>query len=279
MGPYEQGTFFRASMSAAIDSPQNPTLQRIRRLLADASARRKEGVCVVEGPRLMGEALRAGRVTQAVLTAEYGAAADEEALARDLNDRRIPIVRVSARAMRSLADTDTPQGILGLAKTTGNIAKAVTPGLELALDSVQDPGNLGTLLRGAWAVGAERVILGVGCADAWSPKVLRSAMGAHFYLSIDGPSDLVEAINIAKAKGRKIFGADPRGATAWRDADLRPPLVLVIGAEGLGLAQATLEACDHRVSIDYPGSAESLNAGVTGNLLMFEALRQMGNKK
>lgn len=263
----------------AIDSPQNPALQRLRRLLAEAGARRKEGLCVVEGPRLTAEALRAGRVTQAVLSAGFGEQAEDAPLLAELQERQVAILRVSARAMRSLADTGSPQGVLALAKIAGNLPKASTPGLQLALDGVQDPGNLGTLLRGAWACGASRVILGEGCADAWAPKVLRAAMGAHFYVAIEGPMALSDALVLAHQKGSKIVGADPRGAVAWRQADLSLPLVLVIGAEGPGLSQAVLDACDKRVSIDYPGSAESLNAGVTGNLLMFEALRQAAGRK
>ena len=153
-------------------------------------------------------------------------------------------------------------------------AFAGLPKLAVAAEGIQDPGNLGTLLRSAWACGAERVLLGKGCADPYSPKVLRAAAGAQWQMALQDGLDLPQALLELGKQGAKVLGLDIRAKKGLWAQDLSGPLCLVVGAEGQGLSQACLQACSGSLKIEYPGTAESLNAGVSLSIALFEALRQ-----
>jgi TrmH family RNA methyltransferase len=250
---------------APIQSAQNNQFKRLLTYSQDAAARLRDGVFLVEGPHLVGEAIRHGLAKEvwaspeALLTPEgvrLGATAK--------------IQEMGASLLGRLCDTRQPQGWLALAKRP--TLDGLKPTLWLALDALQDPGNVGTLLRCAWAAKAG-VLLGEGCADVWSPKVLRSASGAHFETVLkQGP--LAPALDALKAAGCQIAAADPQGSQPYTGADWTKPTVFVVGAEGAGLSAGALKAAQLKVRIPYPGGAESLNAGISGALLLFEALRQ-----
>ncbi|HRH72077.1 MAG TPA: RNA methyltransferase, partial [Zoogloea sp.] len=141
----------------------------------------------------------------------------------------------------------------------------------VVLDGVQDPGNLGTILRTAAAVGVEEVLLTPGCAQAWSPRVLRAAMGAHFGLRLREGCDVAPAL--AGFPGA-ILAADLRDAVELYDMDLRPPVAWLFGSEGQGLSPAVATLATRRVLIPMPGGMESLNVGVAAGVCLFEQLRQ-----
>ena len=143
----------------------------------------------------------------------------------------------------------------------------------VVLDAVQDPGNLGTILRTAAAAGIGRVLLGAGCAQAWSPRVLRAAMGAHFVLEIE---DGIDACARLKGyPGRCLATALGQGASALYGLDLRRPVALLFGAVGQGLSADLLACADQRVIIPMAAGVESLNVGAAVAVCLFEQARQM----
>jgi TrmH family RNA methyltransferase len=254
-----------------IKSAQNPGFQRMLGLAKQAKARQSEQLFLMEGPHLAAEAMRHGMAQQVWASQEALASAEGSQLSHQALQAKVPVGEMAAGLLARLCDTRQPQGWVTVARKP--VIKGSELTLWLALDALQDPGNLGTLLRCAWAVKAG-VILGPGSADPWAPKVLRSAAGAHFAVPIQESSDLVSSLKQLKGQGFRLAAADPRGTLSHTEASWKQPTVLVLGAEGAGLSPEVLQACQDRVKIEYPGGAESLNAAVSGALLLFEALRQ-----
>jgi TrmH family RNA methyltransferase len=143
--------------------------------------------------------------------------------------------------------------------------------LVLLLEDIQDPGNVGTLLRSAAAAGAGHVLLSAHCAFAWSPKVLRAAMGAHFALNVVESADLAGFVELYEGACVALAAG---GGTSLYDLDMTRPVAILVGNEGAGLTPALLEAATVQARIPMPGRAESLNAGTAGSLALFEAVRQ-----
>ena len=176
---------------------------------------------------------------------------------------------VHASIMKSLSDTVSPQGIVAVMA-----ARAISPrgdSLLLVVDSVQDPGNLGTLLRSAEAAGVDRVLLGPGTVDAFSPKVVRAGAGAHFRLPIDR---LTWPEIGAALRGKRIRLAEEGSATAYYDADWRSPSALVVSNEGGGPSGEARRLASERIAVPMVGGTESLNVAVAASIILFEAARQ-----
>ncbi|MEO7840377.1 MAG: RNA methyltransferase, partial [Anaerolineales bacterium] len=174
--------------------------------------------------------------------------------------------------MKSLSETETPQGILAVLEI---IQLPIPNYLNFVLipDQIRDPGNLGTLLRTAASAGVQAVLLPPETTDAFAPKVLRSGMGAHFRLPIHAMTwDEIRA----QTNSLQIFLADMDGQSCW-ETDLRQPLALVIGGEAEGASNEARKLATQKISIPMVGNIESLNAGVAGSVLMFEVVRQRSN--
>ena len=240
-------------------------------LAKQAKARQSEQLFLMEGPHLAAEAIRHGMAQQVWASQEALASVEGSNITQQALQAKVPLGEMSASLVARLCDTRQPQGWITIARRP--VIKGAELTLWLALDALQDPGNLGTLLRCAWAVKAG-VILGPGSADAWAPKVLRSAAGAHFAVPMVESLNLVETLEQYKATGFKIVAADPKGTLSHTEAPWAAPTVVVLGAEGAGLSPDVLQVAQTRVKIAYPGGAESLNAAISGALLLFEALRQ-----
>ncbi len=166
---------------------------------------------------------------------------------------------------------DTPTGIVALIRIP-QPPEGKTDCCVL-LEDVQDPGNLGSILRSAAAAGIGRIHLSPGCVDAWSPKVLRAGMGAHFHLSIHENSDLVAA---ARDFSGQVVATTLDAEKTLFSLDLSGPTAFVIGNEGAGISAGLLEVSDSRVMIPMPGAAESLNAAAAAAICFFERVRQTG---
>ena len=251
-----------------LTSPKNPTIQHIRKLQAQARYRRETGLFVIEGARLTGECLGAGVLPELVLYTE--------SLVSDLpaafESRGVETLMVSDAVMQAAGDTKTPQGILAVVPQSGMDRPAQTR-FAVILDGVRDPGNVGTILRTASAAGADVVLLAPGCADAFSPKVVRSGMGAHFQL----PVRTMEWAQIGSwTEGLTLYLADARGEEVYTSADFRRPVGLVIGGEAFGAGAAVEVLKPRGVRIPMPGGVESLNAAIAAGILMFEVVRQRG---
>jgi TrmH family RNA methyltransferase len=252
-----------------ITSAQNPRLKLTRSLLGQAKTRREEQAFVAEGVRLVEEALDAGWPFRFVLHApDLGMRAAR--LLQNLAERGIGLESVDAALLNSVSETETSQGILAVLEQQV-LPLPPAPDLLLVLDRVRDPGNLGTLLRSAHAAGVQAVLLTPETADPFNPKVVRSGMGAHFRLPIL-PLDW-EGVR-GRLSGLTVFLAEMEQAIPCWQADLRPPLALIVGGEAEGASAEGRQLADRLICIPMPGGNESLNAAVAGSILLFEVVRQ-----
>jgi len=254
-----------------ITSTHNPKIQWVRLLNSGSKQRREDGVFVVEGVRLVEEALQASWKTELVLhTAELEQRG--QAVVEALAERGVPVEQVSAQVMRAASDTQTPQGLLAVLEMRP-LPPPPAPNFILIPDGVRDPGNLGSILRSAAAAGADLVCLPAGSVDSYSPKVVRSAMGAHFRLPLNSAAwDEIEA-RLEKA-GVSIFLAAAGQGIAYTKADYRLPLAVIIGGEAAGAGDYARRLPHQPVHIPMPGKMESLNAAAAAAVLLFEVVRQ-----
>ena len=251
-----------------ITSSQNPKLKLVRTLQGRAKERREAGLFVVEGVRLVEEAVKAHWPFEFLLFSD-GLTERGKELVNSLTANQIELEEVSSDLLQNVSETETAQGILAVLKLD-SLPIPDSPTFLLIPDQIRDPGNLGTLLRTAAAAGAQAVLLTPETTDAFAPKVLRAGMGAHFRLPIHAkPWDEIRE----HIKDMKIYLADMNGRSCWK-TDLRKPLALIIGGEAGGASEEAQKLATHRISIPMPGNIESLNAGAAGSVLMFEIVRQ-----
>lgn len=249
-----------------------PNLISLVRDLQRRRARRRRGLAVAEGVRLVEEAMGAGLTLRGVIAdPNLPETPRGAALLRDLSDHNITVQNVSEPEFAGLADTETPQGILAVVETPHwSLAdiKPVPGHPVLVLDGVQDPGNVGTLVRTAYALGSPGAILLKGTADLANPKVMRSAMGATFRL----PSARVEHGELAawvRERGIDVWAAASQGTPLSR---LTPPeyLAVVVGNEGAGVRTAVRSLADEQVAIPLARGAESLNVAVAAAIIFYQ---------
>lgn len=254
-----------------ISSRANPRLREIARLLASARDRRKAGKCVLEGEHLIAVgAERHGAPDALVVADDCLARPGIAALAERYGDRTLV---VPARLFAELATLPAGVGILALV-TTPTPAAAAPADFCLLLEDVQDPGNVGSMLRSAAAAGVGQVLLSRHCAFAWSPKVLRAAQGAHFHVDVHEDVDLPQWAAGFTAAGGRLVATLAAGGTALFDAPLRGRVALAVGNEGAGLSASLQAAANLRVTIPMPGGVESLNVAAAAAICLFECVRQ-----
>ncbi len=259
--------------SSVITSPQNAKIKLVRALLGRARERREANAFIVEGVRLVEEAIHSNWRVQFAL---YDEALSERGSSQveSLRSRGSEVEMVSESLMKSLSETETPQGILAVLEFT-QLPIPNVPNFILILDQIRDPGNLGTLLRSAAATGVQAVLLPPETTDAFAPKVVRSGMGAHFRLPIRS-MPWEEIKQVGKSANMQIYLADMDGISCW-ETDLRQPLALIVGGEAEGASMEARKLANQQISIPMSGMTESLNAGVAGSVLMFEVVRQRSN--
>jgi TrmH family RNA methyltransferase len=253
-----------------ITSRDNPAVKHLHALATSARDRRREAETLLDGAHLLEVALARGVALRQVVVSESGKALPEIAslLARCAPD---VLIEVPDRVFAHISPVDSPSGVLARIAIPAQPDAGPLVDTCVVLDGVQDPGNLGTILRTAAAVGVEEVLLTPGCAQAWSPRVLRAAMGAHFGLRLREGCDV--ALALAGFPGA-ILAADLRDAVELYDMDLRLPVAWLFGSEGQGLSPAVAALATRRVRIPMPGGMESLNVGVAAGVCLFEQLRQ-----
>lgn len=251
-----------------ITSSQNPKLKLVRTLQGRAKERREAGMFVVEGVRLVEEAVKANWQFQFVLFSD-GLSDRGKELLNTLITNQIEVEETSGDLLQNVSETETPQGILAVLHLS-DLPIPDSPNFILIPDQIRDPGNLGTLLRTAAAAGVQAALLPPETTDAFAPKVLRAGMGAHFRLPIHSMTwDEIQAC----VKNMQVYLANMNGQSCW-ETDLRQPLALIIGGEAEGTSEEAQRLATQKISIPMPGEVESLNAGVAGSVLMFEAVRQ-----
>jgi RNA methyltransferase, TrmH family len=253
-----------------ITSNQNSKIKLVRALLSRSKERREAGLFVIEGVRLVEEAVKSNWGLETVL---YDESLSERGRLQveGLRLKGIEVEEISTSVMKSISETESPQGILSVLKFS-QIPIPESPNFILIPDQIRDPGNLGTLLRSAVATGVQAVLLPPETTDAFAPKVLRSGMGAHFKLPIQEMS-WGEVEKVIKLESLQVLLADMDGESCW-NIDLRKPTVLIIGSEADGASESARKLANGKISIPMAGDMESLNAGVAGAVLMFEVLRQ-----
>jgi len=252
-----------------ITSRDNPRLKQVAQLVSSSRARRKADRCVLEGEHIV-----------AAYRARYGAPETliiaEPALARPaiaaLKEGVPPAqtLVVAEQAWPEFAQIPAAVGMLAVVATPQPRFEQAAD-FCLLLEDVQDPGNVGSILRSAAAAGVAQVFLSPSCAFAWSPKVLRAGQGAHFYLEIYEDVDLSAW---ARAFRGRTLATVAEGAGALYAADLRGPIAVAIGNEGSGLSAALRDAASVAVTIPMPGGFESLNAAAAAAVCLFECVRQ-----
>jgi TrmH family RNA methyltransferase len=243
---------------------------------AQSLARKKERAAankfLLEGARLISEAVRAGLVPALVFYERSAMQSDARvrALVAAWEHDRREIHEVSAPVMRALSDTETPPGIAAVFPIPA-LAAPPEPQLLLILDRLRDPGNVGTIFRTAWAAGVDSVLLAPGTADPHNPKIVRAAMGAHFHvpLTVATWDEIAERIKHFP----RVYLSDASGEIPYNRADWTPPLALIVGGEAEGASAQARQLATQTLSIPMPGAADSLNAAIAAGILLFEAVR------
>ena len=232
--------------------------------------RREANAFVVEGVRLVEEAVSAGWKFQFVLYSD-GLSERGQDLLKMLIAHRIDVEEVAGDLLQKVSDTETPQGILAVLEFA-RLSLPESPNFILIPDQIRDPGNLGTLLRTAAATDAQAIFLPPDTTDPFAPKVIRAGMGAHFHLPIHEMT-WDEIRQVLVRWDLKTLIADMHGTSCW-ETDLRRPLALIIGSEAEGASKQAQAIMHEKICIPMNGNVESLNAGVAGSVLMFEVVRQ-----
>lgn len=247
-----------------IHSRDNAEFRFLKSLAEEARARREAGLTLLDGWHLIEAALLAGLKPEKLIVAEGAILpAAAQALAATL-----PVLALAEPLMRALSPVKTPTGLMALLR----IPQPVEPQGEFAilLEDIQDPGNLGAVLRSAAAAGVQVAYLSGGCTDAWSPKALRGGQGAQFQLAIVERADLAGvAASFAGSVHAAVLGAE----AALYQLDLTGPVAFAFGNEGAGLS-APLQASCRPFAIPMPGRVESLNVATAVAVCLFERVRQ-----
>lgn len=251
-----------------IQSRDNPFYKELVKLTASTRNRRKAGQTLLDGAHLLSAYLDAGYAPRHIL---LNTAALQDAEITSLRTRITdsPITQLDDKLFAELSELKTPTGILALIDLPQ--PETATARFALLLEAVQDPGNLGSMLRSAAAAGCDAVFLSAACADAWSPKVLRAAMGGHFCLAIHEQQDLVR---VAKDYTGKLLATTLQANDSLFDCDLTGNIAFMVGNEGAGLSDELRALATHPVTIPMPGAVESLNAAAATAICLFEAVRQ-----
>lgn len=250
-----------------IQSRDNAYYKQLKRLAESGRERKKRGRTLLDGLHLA-QAWEAQRGPLSDLVVAESALSGGE-IADWLAGRDCTVI--GDALMRELGIVDTPSGLLAVVDTP-QPAVAPDPDADaVLLDGVQDPGNLGSLLRSAAAAGVGQVLLSAGCAAAWSPKVLRAGQGAHFVLSIHEDRDLADFMDAYRGT---TLATTLERATSLYAAQWAGPLAWVFGAEGRGVSPALIERAGLRIRIPMPGAVESLNVGAAAAVCLFEMVRR-----
>lgn len=250
-----------------ITSAKNPLVQRLRDL-KNAKTRRAEGLFLVEGEVMIREAMKCGLKMREVV-------AEERCMdfAQSLEAQGMRVSIVNRSLLESICETKSPQGVCASFEMPEPMDLAQLPDRIVALDGVQDPGNVGTIWRTADAAGFQALMLGAGSADPLSPKVQRSAMGSGFRVPYVHSEELAQDLLELRSQGWHVIASDLKGMDFYARGALGEKFVLVIGNEARGISDAVKAAADVRLKLPMRGGAESLNAAVAAGIMMYELMR------
>ncbi|HEY6044820.1 MAG TPA: RNA methyltransferase [Nitrosospira sp.] len=277
-----------------ITSRDNAFFKQLVKLAGAAKVRKASGLTLLDGVHLISAYHHALGRPESLIISQSGDADPEikRLLAEQGAETHVKVVMLPDNLFREISPVKTPTGIMALvpiplpaplsasvparapASLSATIPQQTAEAGEpfwVLLEAIQDPGNLGSILRSAAAAGASDVYLSEGCADAWSPKTLRAAMGAHFLLRIHEQSELA---GVAHAFSGRVIATTLKAEASLYRTSLRGPVAFVFGNEGMGLSDALLQASAEQISIPMPGKTESLNAAAAAAICFFEKVRQ-----
>jgi len=262
-----------------IDSRGNAAVRRARALERDRSAREREGLCLAWGLRLAREVLEAGAQVRRVFAAPRLEESPEGGvLLAQLGRSKVQVLRATTRVLESIVPGCGDQGVvMEVVQPRHGLRELLSPGpvALLMAHGVQDPGNLGSMVRTAWGLGARGVVVLEGCADPFGSRSVRASMGAVFRVPVVGAATGRVLEEIGRA-GIQIVAADARGGRRPSEVDLARPSAFAFGNEGAGLPAEILRAAGARVRIPMAAGAPSLNVHAAAAALLYEAFRQRG---
>lgn len=242
-----------------IQSANNPQIKQWRKLLAKKE-RDKTGMFLAEGYHLAEEALKGEKAIELIIS-------ENAELPVRWDYGELPVTMVTDEIIKSLSDTETPQGVIAVCKEEKTPA-SVMGSTFLLIDAVQDPGNLGTMIRTADAAGIDAVIVGKGSADIYNPKVLRSAQGSHFHLPIIRGS-LNEWVDRLEEEEIPVYGTALENGSPYKETHPAGRFALLVGNEGSGVSPELLARTDKNLYIPIYGKSESLNVAVAAGILLY----------
>jgi RNA methyltransferase, TrmH family len=257
-----------------IEGRHNALVKELRRAFAKGELD-SDGSCAIEGLRIVEEAIRSGLKFRAIFFAESAANMAERILPQI--GAQVETVELEDSIFAGAVPTETPQGIAALvamkAHSLEDVLRGSAAGPLVAVAGVQDPGNLGTILRSAEAFDAGGVLAGEGTVSQFNWKVVRASAGSVFRLPM-ARAKLETALDEMRGQGLRLIATSSHKGTALPTADLSVPLALFIGNEGAGLPRELLRKMDELVAIPHSAQVESLNAGVAASIILYEAARQ-----
>jgi TrmH family RNA methyltransferase len=258
-----------------LSSRQNAHLKLAHKLAESARERSKAGKLLLDGTRLVRAYVEQfGMDDVLLLVSETGARQEEIALLSNAARPR-SVYLLADDLFAEITQVETPEGVSAIAPIP-HVAARPKDDFRVLIDGVQDPGNLGGLLRTAAAAGATSAHLTKGCADAWSPKSLRGGMGAQFVLPVRERVDLTTALSGFRGQ---VIATSPRARDSIHEVDLTGPVALIFGSEGRGLGEDSQALATHLVHIPMAGKIESLNVAASAAVCCFERLRQIRSRK
>lgn len=257
-----------------IRSKDNKILKHSRKL-GIKKYRQESRQFIIEGVRFIEEALNSNARIKYCLCSENLERDRIKSLVKSLSERNVEIYHVQGELLDEICDTNTPQGIAAVVEKDEFPPEEILKSTDflIVLDRIQDPGNLGTIIRTADAAGAGGVVLSEGTVDPYSPKVLRSTMGSIFHVPVIQFQSTLDSVNRLKEEGFIIYASCLEGSVAYYNEDYQGKTALVIGNEANGIDMSIISTAEKRVLIPMPGRAESLNASVAAGILMFEVAR------
>ena len=252
-----------------ITSVKNPQIQAIREL-QKARNRREAGLFLAESMKMVREALSLSLCRTLIVDTKRQE--DYAELIADAQAQGCDVLLVTEAIMQAVSEQKTPQGVLCTVAIPQE-PETLSGRLIVAMDGVQDPGNVGTILRTADAAGFDGALLGAGCADLYGAKTLRATMGSVFRVPVMRTDDLAASLEAMKARGYAVVATELGGEDFYTHCP-RGNAVLVIGSEGRGVSQAVRDAATHHLALPMRGGAESLNAAVAAGIMIYEMARE-----
>ncbi|MGL5576540.1 MAG: TrmH family RNA methyltransferase [Sarcina sp.] len=254
-----------------IESKNNSLFKNIKKL-KEKKYRNQSSTYLIEGLRFVDEAFKSGVEIETLLfTEEFKEKHSEFLENRNIKEEII----LSPNLLKELSFTGTPQGVMAIVAMENKELK--DGDIVVLVDKVQDPGNMGTIIRTAHAVGAAGIITTKGTVDIYNDKTLRSTMGSIFYLPIIEDNNL-EKINELKSEGFRLVVSSLQGKNDFFNEDLSGKTIIAVGNEGNGVSDEVYDISDIKVKIPMPGNAESLNVAVATSVMLYEKIRQNINK-